>query len=324
MAADLSEANRINALEIAAKLAGAALAFAYAGGFVIVNVHLSNNGFQLLGLVESTYLAAGVWGLVPLFIGSILASVWRGTPRLTPRKASSPSNGAAGRRVRVFQQLENVFSAVIVTAMFVPLLLWVAGFVEWWLPVSVATGVVVSVMMVALGRAVALRWVALVAISAWIIDLSYRSIVYLGGNPPLWSLLPIAASVILAQRIFNILEESPRPMRRIGNAVAGILLLTPVYFGFFASTIYPNIPLTIGGGSPMQIRIVAEKPEAAASLAAFGIRFPSAASLSEPVAIFGATESNLMIKVRPSGAAIIVHRSLVAGILSEGAKQGPK
>lgn len=61
-----------NSIEIVGKIAIGLFAIFYAIGIVVVNIHLNKFGVYSLSLFRLNYVAAGLWALMPIFIGAIV------------------------------------------------------------------------------------------------------------------------------------------------------------------------------------------------------------------------------------------------------------
>lgn len=64
-----------DALELASKAIITLVGLCYAIGLVVRNIHLSRYGYYTVGLLELNYIMAGVWALLPMFLGVLLLNL---------------------------------------------------------------------------------------------------------------------------------------------------------------------------------------------------------------------------------------------------------
>lgn len=107
-------------------------------------------------------------------------------------------------------------------------------------------------------------------------------------------------------------ESSRQDYERINAVIMLLLLFIPLYFGLFASNGYPDIPISLGGGAPSRVRLLA-RDELRSHIEQIGVDFPANSTLSSPMDLFMATPDVLMVCLIGADTSLILPRNLVDG-----------
>ena len=86
------------------------------------------------------------------------------------------------------------------------------------------------------------------------------------------------------------------------------------YTGYFASTLYQEIPAFVGGGRPHQVRLIVET-ESKPYLESAGLSFSDDPNKSDPIQLILSTDKEYILKTNQSAQAMSIPNDAVKALL---------
>lgn len=205
--------------EVVGKLFLGFLGFCYAVGFIAVNVHLSEFGIHHVNFLQSNYITAGIWVLLPIIVP--LAILLLGGA-LTPGRAAYEYWLRQIRKRR--SRSSDKIVALLLAAM--PLMTYLLAL--WWAWHD---------------RATTFEFVGYVPGEQW-------RPVTLGGA---WLALILFLFYIIAPR-----TSRQNVKAAFVPSVLSLAILLIIHIIFFGRWVYGTIPVSLGGGGSQRVELVIE------------------------------------------------------------------